>query len=282
MADEPESKPDKYESRLTQSIDNLRGNVKWTLIAFGAIGTILLAGSQLSSIGKFALSDLRLWAAVIFAMVALVAAVCAVGSALSVINTGYVEFDHLDQTDIAYLERNPAMLEGFRSHQNLKQWHDNCISERFEIISNANVNADDFANNTIWFKYLDGLVDAVLSYVQYDRIRKQADKSRTEILWASGIAAVGLLGFAWAANPKDEPATVVLHSPAAEAALTLTDRGRAVLGPVLGGICIKQDKIPVIALSIAPTGSEVLILKSKECNLARFTITDALGKLSNP
>src|SRR4029077_11575516 len=99
MADDSKSDSNKYDLRITQSVESLRNNAKWTLVAFGAIGTTLLAGSQLSSLGKFPLDDLRLWAALAFAGIALIAATLAVRSALQVANAGNVEIDHLKPGD---------------------------------------------------------------------------------------------------------------------------------------------------------------------------------------
>jgi hypothetical protein len=44
MAGSANPTPDQYETNVAQAVEYLRGNVKWTLIAFGAIGTTLLAG----------------------------------------------------------------------------------------------------------------------------------------------------------------------------------------------------------------------------------------------
>jgi hypothetical protein len=196
MADDPNSKPGKYEQRVTQSIDDLRSNAKWALVAFGAIGTTLLAGSQLSNIGKFALNDGRLWMALFCAGIALFAAVVAVRSALNVANTGYVEFDHLDEADNEYVRRNPALLEGFLTTDNLRAWYRLAIKERFETLTQPTVNAEDLDNSEAWLVYLDGVVDNIMSYIRYNRIKEQSDKSRSVLIVAIFIAAIAILGFA--------------------------------------------------------------------------------------
>src|SRR5215471_18609429 len=133
MPDETNSTGSKYDIRLTKSVEDLRSNAKWTLLAFGAIGTTLLAGSQLSNLGKFGLSDPRLLVAVGCAILAMAAATFAVWSALKVANTGYVEFYHLEPGDAAYVERNAALLEGFGTVQRLRQAYDKAISDRHAI-----------------------------------------------------------------------------------------------------------------------------------------------------
>jgi hypothetical protein len=280
VAEDSGAKLDKYEVRLTESVENLRSNAKWTLVAFGAIGTTLLAGSQLSSLGKFPLNDGRLWAAIAFAIVAMLAATAAVRSALKVANAGYVEFNNLSDADIRFVQDNPALLEGFESIENLKGWYNLCIEARFNAISQPVMNQAALTNAERWFNYVDGVIDNIMSYLHYNRIRQEAEESRGQLMDASIFAAISLLGFAWAANPKAESPVVVLTSPPSQATLALSESGKKSLAPLLGTSCINLDRIDIVLLSVSTTGSEVVTSKTKDCPLARFTITDNLGKLS--
>jgi hypothetical protein len=279
MADDSGTKSDKYEKRLTDAVDYLRGNVKWTLVAFGAIGTTLLAGSQLSNLGKFEWNEPRLWIALLFAALALGAAAYAVRCALAVAYTGYTELYSLETADIKYVERNSALLQGFESIQALRRAYEKCIRDRHRDLTADEKDPAALENNEIWFAYLDGLVDDVLSYIRHDRVRRQVERSRTELTWASMIAAVSLVGFAWAANPKVEQRVVVLKAVAAEARLKLTEAGKKVLEPVLGAQCIASGMIDIIALDAAAAKHDVISLKTKDCPVARLTIDDALGSL---
>jgi hypothetical protein len=273
---------DTYSSRVTLAIDYLRGNVKWTLVAFGAIGTTLLAGSQLSNLGKFAVTDLRLWVALACAFVALGTASYAVYLALKVAYTGHTEFYHLDASDIAHAEKNPALLEGFGKVADLKAAYEKAVADRHSALTAPVKDIKLIESNQTWFEYLDNLVDDVVSYVRYNRIREQAEKTRVELTVTSIIAAFALVGFAWAANPKVESSSIVLQSPPSEATLSLTATGKLVLTPLLGAHCTALDHIPVVVISVAASGNDVVSVKSKDCALARFTITDALGKLLPP
>lgn len=171
-------------------------------------------------------------------------------------------------------------MEGFGSVENLRNWYDTVINERHACVTHAPVYQATQESYETWFNYLDGLVDNVVSYIHYNQIRTQSEESRSKLFRASIVAAVALLGFAWAANPKAEQAAVVLQSPTSAAALKLTDQGKSVLSPVIGAQCAAQDRIDVIVLNVATTGSDVITLKSKNCQLARFTISDALGRLT--
>lgn len=214
------------------------------------------------------------------ALVALGAAAYAVRSALKVAYTGYTEFYGLAQADIDYIQSNRVLLEGFASFNDLKQAYEQCIRIRHREFIAPEKNLLALQSNEIWFGYLDGLVKKILSYVRYNNIRKQAELSRYQLTGASIAAGAALVGFAWAANPKSEPATVVLRAPTSEATLALTDVGKKTLLPLLGPSCTALDHVQVIILNVATTGSEVVSLKTKDCPLARFNINDTLGKLS--
>jgi len=278
MAENTNGKPDKYAERLTQAVEQLRSNVKWTLAAFGAIGTTLLAGSQLSNLGKFDINEPRLWVALACAMAALGAAAFAVRAALKVAYTGDTELSRLDQTDIAYAERESALLEGFGTVEALRAAYYACIATRHQnLVAGAKLAV--LQSDKATFLYLDGLVDSVLSYIRYNRIRQEAEKSTKALTAASIVAAIGLVGFAWAANPAKENPTVVLRAPVSEARVTLTEAGKRTLAPVLGAACVAMDRIDVIVLNVTIAGSEVVTLKAKDCPVARITLTDSLGKL---
>jgi hypothetical protein len=280
MADKAEPKAEQYEASVTQAIDALRGNVKWTLISFGAIATTLLAGSQLSNIGRFHLNEPRFLFGAGCALIALVAAAYAVNSAMKVAYAGYTEFFDLGDEQRNFVQRNPALLEGFANVSALSLAYQRCIEERHQELIAAQPDPRNLRDNEIWFNYLSRLVGRIVAYVRYDVIKAQAEVSRRELRYASVIAGATLIGFAWAANPKAEQGAVILQSPTSAATLKLTDQGKAVLSPVIGAQCAAQDRIDVIVLNVATTGSDVITLKSKNCQLARFTISDALGRLT--
>ena len=279
MAESTEAKSDKYAARLTQAVEHLRGNVKWTLLAFGAIGTTLLAGSQLSNLGKFGYDEPRLWFALGCALLAMAASAYAVASALAVAYSGYTELYGLDEADIAYVQHNKALLEGFASVDALRREYEKATEKRHRHLMNPETDAGELADDKIWYFYLDGLVDKVLSYIRYNRIQQQVDRSRTQLTVASVVAALALIGFAWAANPSAEQPALVLRSPASQAKLSAS--GKATLTPVLGADCAARATIDVIVLNVTTSGSEVVTLASKDCPVARFTLTSGMGKLAS-
>lgn len=281
MPDNTGLPPNKYNTRLTEAVEQLRTNVKWTLIAFGAIGTTLLAGSQLSNLGKFSYSDARLWIALICAIVALGAASYAVYVAQSVAYSGYTQLNHLDHDDRAFLNDNNTLLEGFKTIDEIKEAYESCIAERHNNMTNG-ADIETLKADKSNFQYLDNLVDNILSFVRYNRIRTQVERSRNQLTLASLFAAIGLLGFAWAANPEKTPPIIALSTPVPEASVELTDAGKKGLAPLLGDMCVRMPTVSVLVLNVTASGSDVLSEKSKACPNARFTLTDALGKFVAP
>lgn len=275
-------KPDKYEAQLAAAVAYLRGNVKWSLVAFGAIGTTLLAGSQLSNLGQFQFDEPRLWWALFFAALALGAASFAVHSAQSVTYAGHVEYSTLAASDRAFVENNRPILEGFADIDALRETYQQCIDKRYLDLRTPGTAPAVLESNETWYAYLDSMHDKVLAYIRYNRIRLQVDRSRKQLTGASIIAAIGLVGFAWAANPAKETPTVLLQAPISEARLALTQAGKETLKPVLGAACTALDQIAVIVLNVTTAGSEVVTAKTKDCPLARFTLNDKLGNLVPP
>jgi hypothetical protein len=278
--DEPASSNNKYDQRITQSVNDLRSNAKWALVAFGAIGTTLLAGSQLSSIGRFTCNDPRLWLALVCAGAALLAAAAAVYVTLRVANAGYTEITDRTAADDQFVAHNPFLLEGFGTVDNLLAWYDAAIDRRFGIMMQDPIPAADLDNIEGWLRYLDGVVDNVTSLIRYNRIKRQSDAAKTVLIAATLIAAIAILGFAWAANPKADQPIVVMQSPTSQARLTLTEEGKRALAPLLGAACVAQDHVDVIVLSLGPSGNDVVSVKSKDCKLARFSVGDTLGKIT--
>lgn len=280
MAGSANPTPDQYETNVAQAVEYLRGNVKWTLIAFGAIGTTLLAGSQLSNIGRFEANEPRLWVGLVCALAALLAAAYAVNSAMKVAYAGYTEFFDLGEPQRNFVQRNPALLEGFDTVVAVALAHQKSAALRHQELVADQPDPQNLTDNEIWFGYLNKLISKVVAYVRYDAIKQEAERSRRELKYASIVAGAALVGFGWAANPKTEQPIVLLKSPTSEASLTLTADGKAALAPLLGASCAALSQIKVIVLSVGAAESDVISLKTKDCALARFTVKDTLGKLS--
>ena len=81
--------------RFGTSVDHLRSTAKWAIAAYAAVGAILVAGSQLSSIGAFTWDDRRLWIAIAAMVVALASVALAVHTIVTVQTVGEVTLPEL-------------------------------------------------------------------------------------------------------------------------------------------------------------------------------------------
>ena len=70
---------------LTVAREHVQGAAKWYVAALGAIGAILLAGSQLSSLGALEQGSFRLWVAIVGVVVGLVAVLWAVSGVVKIL-----------------------------------------------------------------------------------------------------------------------------------------------------------------------------------------------------
>ena len=80
---------------FTTGLNHLQDTAKWIIGIFGAIGGVLIAGTQVSKIGQFTLNDPRLWVAVIAGAVGLAAIGITIAVATSVLVTAPVSIDTL-------------------------------------------------------------------------------------------------------------------------------------------------------------------------------------------
>jgi hypothetical protein len=67
--------------------DRIRETAKWLIASFAAVGAVLVAGSQLSSVGSLRASDARFWLALVGVVIALTAVVIAIGKVVDVLVT---------------------------------------------------------------------------------------------------------------------------------------------------------------------------------------------------
>lgn len=210
MADENPNAGDFLEG----SRETIRSAARWLVGAFGAIGAVLVAGSQLSSIGELDAGSARLKAAVIGLLVGLVAILLGISSVVNLLlpvrwsigelaarwtEAGAQKDQPLDRrkrrkyAEISFLASNPEHMGDFGSPAELRDAYREADAEDprlAELIAAINITTSIAAYRTL-----------------EDRFRR----TRWRLAATSGIAAVGIGLFAWAANPpaqETEPASL--------------------------------------------------------------------------
>ncbi len=221
---------------LGSASDRLRDAAKWLIAAAAAVGAALIAGSQLSSIGKLPLctgSDwawtqqcLRLPTAVLGASCALSAVALVLFAAVRILLPVGVTLEELKRrwndpqprADVAFFRANPQQL-GYASPHELA-----AARERAWNVLLAARGSDDEAPPVgpqtgpgvnaaeTAFTELQTTVRAVTGVAQYQVLEARFSRTLRRLLPATVLAASGILVFAWAANPPTaEPARIDLR-----------------------------------------------------------------------
>lgn len=201
-------------------MERIRDAGKWLIAASAAVGAVLIAGSQLSSIGQLPFGW-RLGWAVAGVVLALTAVVFAVWAAVQVLLPVGVTLDELEshwtantRADVVFFHDNPGQLGATSPGQLNERWNaawDERVRAERELRSAAD--ADRGAKKVTAeaadaeFRRIDGDVRTVLQNAQYQLLRDEFGKVLTKLLAAAGLAAVGIMLFAWAANPPKASAS---------------------------------------------------------------------------
>lgn len=290
----------------------LRDVAKWLIGAFAAVGTVMLAGTQLSSLGALSTERPgRLVTATLAAVVVVLATLRAIFLLTKVLT---LQFSGLH--DLVRVSREREMAEVLRADsgylagranvgQLLHDYEEARTEERRararrqeleqEAVGHTTV-PDDLAARLATAKAQEELADRRTTYLQgfvltlvrmtgYFQVRRTFEDVRRGVLLMAMLSAFGLIAFAWAANPPKEEASeaapVVRPAPA-QAVLVLTAAGRSELEAVLGEECAAlagSSGVPVVALAADDDGSEVVVLGQEPCATSRLHVATDLGRL---
>lgn len=222
-------------------MERIRDASKWLIGASAAVGAVLIAGSQLSSIGQLPIGW-RLGGAVLGVILSLSAVVYAVWAAVQLLLPVGVTLDELQENwaakkraDVVFFQDNPGQL-GAENPQQLDQrwdraWDERAQSER-ELQSASG--ADDVATKKAHFdaadaefRRIDGDVRTVLQTAQYQLLQAKFRNVLTKLLTAAAVAAIGIMLFAWAGNPPKAPTVTTTLRNAGLAGADLRDANLA-------------------------------------------------------
>jgi hypothetical protein len=192
------------DDRLTAAEEVVRGASKWLVGALGAIGAVLIAGSQLSSIGTLPGDSFRFRVALLGLVGALAAVLAAIwvvveqlvprrwtlselsrewtASGASVDGGIAKRIPKFRFPEIDWLAKNPEHLGGFGSIPAIK-----------EAFDDADVDAD--------LADIIDLINAVQAKAGYRGSEIRFRRLRWKIVVAMIVAGIGIASFAWAANP---------------------------------------------------------------------------------
>lgn len=225
-ADEPSRTSTERSQRELSEIANarIRDTAKWLIGAFAAVGAALVAGTQLSNLGKLPLCTggpgcNRLWAA----MAGLVIGIGGVGAAIWIAaavmtrpnrSTAQLKIEYDDRGSFVrqYFDRNPVSLHGFsdvadlineerqayEAFDKLSQQFDQASESEKESIVESLSEADDHLADVL--ARSDAFV-SLANQISFSTLFSR--RALPGVLGAALAVALGLGLFAWAANPVE-------------------------------------------------------------------------------
>jgi hypothetical protein len=290
---------------LSQAADRLRESAKWTLVAFAAVGVVLAGGLQLADIGELTWDDPgRLLVAAAGLCLAIAGIAVAVSAASRVVSSSSVNMGTLlsssqlepvrtgidadqdgllgNQGTVATLRQNftaasIAANDAFEATLDARDVENLTESEKAELIGAADAS---FASANAELNRLKGIRDRVLDVASYRSVLRSYERARRVIAFGAAAAAIGIVLFAWGANPPQSQSidageilpktpsevTVVYTAPPA----TLQDR----LGP-------KCDLANVDAVAVSTKGNawQVATEKTDDCRSVWLTVKPNQGEV---
>jgi hypothetical protein len=197
---------------LDRGNDRIRDAAKWLVASAAAVGAAMLAGSQLSRIGELGVGwpttvdTARLWVAGAGAVAGLAAVVYAIWSAVQILLPKLVLVSDLDRAwerppshlapVVAQFRRNPKYLQGFATPGDIIAARDALIAEHADQARIAD---------------LDERITAIEDTATHEALKAEFGRTLRRLMRATAVAAVGIVAFAWAANPPKKTPTADLR-----------------------------------------------------------------------
>jgi hypothetical protein len=291
---------------LSAAAERIRQSATWLLTSFAAVGVVLAGGLQLADLGKLSWDEpSRVVAALGGVTLAILGIAIAVGAASTVPTRSYVNLNWLvshpddpatqvvagDQDLLAPYDTITALrndtVRWSREAQRLYGEIDSAgpagetEPQRAERRKKA-IAAYSEANDKS--KLASSITDSVLEVASFNRVRLGFEATRWFVLLGAVISAIGIVAFAWGANPpepKDKiPGGEVLPKTPSEVAIIVGDNAnqRAILASQLGDSC-DLSNIAGIAVEVSGDTYKVVTLKTDKCKSQLLTIFPAVGKV---
>jgi len=274
---------DSEKAPLVVAGDRIRETAKWLTVSLAALGGILIAGTQFSSIGSLMPGSPRFtqaaWGGGLAAAGTILILAGAVWTAttqpvrLSILKNGRPEFD------------DPALLQGRPDVEALRAEYIEAVGAR-QLAVQKNLKEGSTTSKKlsesadIHARYVSGIVQNVLQVGSYYKLARTWRKAAWMVGAGSVVAAAGLLLFIWAANPpaaalKSLTSPAVVGEPPVRM-MTLTESGQRLLQPDLGASCVVSEPLAVLFLDATESGADVVV-QQHGCRSMRLLVTPEWG-----
>jgi Pentapeptide repeats (8 copies) len=221
--------------------DKIRDAAKWLIASFAAVGAALIAGSQLSSIGKLplcfdqTLECSRLWVAVLGTLASLLGVVFAIWIGVRLLIPDRLQADALRKESArerkfhwkkknsylkTYFQDNDTLLQRFASLDDMEHQVSNAYKEVERLKAELRTapersapriqaeldEADEHLADVL------SRSDVVVSTANHALfVNDFKSSSLRKLMLAGSITALGIVAFAWAANPPASSLAASLH-----------------------------------------------------------------------
>lgn len=212
--------------RYAKATESLRATAKWLLATLAAVGAVLIAGLQLTSLGAFGAAEWpRLTATTVSASVALAAVGYMIAATSRIFTDEWVTLSDLDDESFELLaasspnHRSSRAARRLRLLQDLREKIDNdrqglyahvavSVPELYRRLREANETACASSGTELgWALSHVALVRAAVGEVtdcaNYHRTRLRLQRLRPRLACASAVTVGAILIFAYAGNPAD-------------------------------------------------------------------------------
>jgi hypothetical protein len=268
---------------LQAASDRIRETAKWLTVSLGAVGALLLAGTQLSSVGELVVGSDRFWVAVTGGVLAGLGTVTVLIAAVLVATTPVMNLTRLRSTPAPVgtdaARTDEFLLMGYDGVSSLAADYEKAIAARKKAIDGFTGTATD-ADTAAQTRAaaIDGTVARLVLVSSHTNLNQRWRTALWPICLGGLVAAVGVVLFVWAANPPDAAkASAVSPGVLREATtgeLTLTAAGQDALRESAG--CDLDRPVAVLLVGSTDAGADV-VLAEEGCQPVRALITETWG-----
>ena len=280
---ETTTKTDTSENPFAKSVQLLYDTSKWILTVFAAVAAVLVAGLQISSIGKVESTYL------LISLVAFVVALSCVGRIIWLIIRVITGNTVTPQTVTAFASQpvsindvnlnNKDLLGGYEKVGPFMEYYEEVADKYLKAINSndkktvSKLKPQVIKNNEI--------IENLMPIARYAIALRNFHQAIRGMFFYGVITAVAIGVFAWATNQK--PATItIFHEPPSAVSVILTTAGKTALENSLGSDCVAQPKISVILMDVADGKFDVVTIPTDKCKVAKFTVDGDTGLIQSP
>lgn len=280
------------EAGTAGAANRIRETAKWLTVTLAALGGVLIAGTQFSSIGSLTLGSARLNVAAIGAILAGAGSILvlwatvrvAVQPALTLTSLASgtpIHGTELIIKDQFLLDKHDDLASLAKAYgdavKNLKSTMDEFLTDPKNIPREPSYAAQSRVT------YLAEVVQSLLTAASYEALSYLWRRSLVIIISGGVLAALGTSMFIWAANPPanvqaSQANPVVLTSPDL-GQVTLSEAGRRAVTEKIGTDCANKPVLNALVLGKTDAGPDVL-LQEEGCETARLILVESWGSFN--